>query len=154
MSNSFRYISNGRLYEYSGAEVRELTSGILESYKTKVKDSAERNEWKYTGTGAAFTGTLRAGASAEDAVGAIYSRVNCVGTHRGEIVYSLDIDNTNGIYRKPKDSSDEGIVLCSSSVAYRDFDIRGDAMAVTSGFAGESHISVLDMISKRIVTYA
>lgn len=152
---NFRYISNGHMFEYRDGDVTELSSGILESYKTKVKSSAERNEWKYTGTGAAFTGTFRAGASADDAVSAIYSSVGCVGSHKGDVIYSLDIDNTNGIYRKPQGAapSEEGIVLCSSNVAYRDFDIRGDLMVVSSSFAGESNIAVMDLISKRVVTY-
>ena len=150
---NLRYISGGRLYELCDGEVRELGSAILDSYKAKVKDAAERNEWKYTGTGAAFTGTYRPGASPDDAVSAVYSRVNCVGEHRGEVIYSLDIDNTNGIYRKPKDSRDEGIVLCSSNVAYRDFDIRGDMMVVSSFFAGESNIALMDMVSKKLTTY-
>lgn len=152
---NFEYISNGRMYEYRDGDVTEIGSGILESYKTKVKDSAERNEWKYTGTGAAFTGTFRQGASADDAVSAIYSFVNCIGTHDGDIIYSLDIDNTNGIYRKPQggSSAEEGIVLCSSNLSHKDFDIRGDLMVATSAFAGESHIGVLDMKSKRFVTY-
>ncbi len=152
---NFKYISNGKLYEYNNGEINEIGSGILDSYKTKVKDSAERNEWKYTGTGAAFTGTYRQGASADDAVSSIYSFVNCVGSHNGDIIYSLDIDNTNGIYRKPRDASskEEGIVLCGSNVFYRDFDIRGDLMVATSAFAGESHIGVLDMISKQFITY-
>ena len=38
---NFKYISNGRMFEYRNGEVNELTSGILESYKTKVKSSAE-----------------------------------------------------------------------------------------------------------------
>ena len=152
---NFKYIANGNMYEYRDGDVVELTSGILESYKTKVKSSAERNEWKYTGTGAAFTGTFRAGASADDAVSSIYSAVGCVGSHRGDVIYSLDIDNTNGIYRKSPDAapSEEGIVLCSSNVAYRDFDIRGDLMVVSSYFAGESNIAVMDLISKRVLTY-
>ena len=152
---NFKYISNGKMYEYNNGDINEISSGILDSYRTKVKDSAERNEWKYTGTGAAFTGTFRQGASADDAVSSIYSYVNCVGSHGGDIIYSLDIDNTNGIYRKPSgaSSNEEGIVLCSSNISYRDFDIRGDLMVATSAFAGESHIGVLDMISKRFVTY-
>lgn len=153
--SSFKYICGGKMYQYNNGSAEELGSGILDSYKTKVKDSAERNEWKYTGTGAAFTGTFRAGASADDAVGSIYSSINCIGYHKGDVIYSLNIDNTNGIYRKPisDEASDEGIVLCSSNFAYKDFDIRGDMMVTTASFAGESHIGVLDMQSKNFVTY-
>lgn len=150
---NFKYISGGRLYEYDGAATREICSTILESYKRKIKDSAERNEWKYTGSGAAFTGSFRPGASPDDAVSAVYSQVSCVGEHRGEVIYAIDIDATNGIYRKSGDSGEEGIVLCSSNTRYMDFDIRGDMMTVSSAFGGEANIGVMDLVNKKYVTY-
>ena len=56
MSESFYYISAGRLYLHSDGRDTELVSGVLNSYLAKVRDSASRNEWKYTGEGAAFRG--------------------------------------------------------------------------------------------------
>ena len=114
MNGSFYYLSNGRLYQYLDGKARELPSVVLESYLEKVKDSAKRNEWKHNGKGAAFTETYDASVNPETAVSSVYSRVSCVGEHDGEIIYSLEIDRTNGIYKKYKDNpSSEGIVLCS-----------------------------------------
>jgi hypothetical protein len=77
-----------------------------------------------------------------------------LGTHNGDVVYSLDIDSTNGIYRKSPDSeSEEGIVLCSGSNAYRDFDILGDMMVASSAFAGESHIGVMELGKNNFTTH-
>ena len=37
MELSFFYIADGRLYEYAGNGSRELVSGVLESYLSKVR---------------------------------------------------------------------------------------------------------------------
>ncbi len=153
MSLSFYYISNGRMYRFEDGKAVELRSGVLDSYVLKVKDSAERNEWKYSGSGAAFTGTFQHRINANDAVKSIFSVANCIGEHKGDVIYSIDIDNTNGIYRKSESDTSEGIVLCSSSTAYRDFDIRGDLMVTTADFAGESHIGILNLETKSFNIY-
>lgn len=155
MSISFYYISNGKMYRFADEKTTELRSGVLDAYISRVKSNAQRNEWKYSGTGAAFIGEFRPGASAEDSVSSIYSRVNCVGEYNGDTVYSIDIDNTNGIYRKSSEdpSAGEGIVLCSSNTRYRDFDICGDLMVATESFAGESHIGVVNLVTKSFTTY-
>ena len=154
MNGSFYYLSNGRLYQYLDGKARELPSVVLESYLEKVKDSAKRNEWKHNGKGAAFTETYDASVNPETAVSSVYSRVSCVGEHDGEIIYSLEIDRTNGIYKKYKDNpSSEGIVLCSFENKYYDFDVCGDKMAVSVAFAGESNIGVYDIGSKNLITH-
>ena len=152
MNRPVFYVSNGRMYLYNKGKGTEIPSGVLDSYISKVKSSAERNEWKYNGSGAAFMGGEHR-LSANDAVSSVFSRIHCVSRHRDQIIYSIDIDNTNGIYRKSLDSDGEGIVLCSSSNAYRDFDIKGDLLVTTSQFAGESHIGVLNMSTNRFDLY-
>lgn len=155
MSISFYYISNGKMYRFADGKTSEKRSGVLDSYLSKVKKNAQRNEWKYSGTGASFTGAYRPGSGAEDQVKSVYSHINCVGEYNGDTVYSIDIDNTNGIYRQNSEdsSSGEGIVLCSNNTRYRDFDICGDLMAATESFAGESHIGILNIITKSFTTY-
>ena len=150
---SFYYISNGKMHRFSEGKATELSSGVLQSYISKVKDSAERNEWKYNGSGAAFTGVYQNRASATDAVSSIYSQVNCVGEYMGDLFYSLDIDSTNGLYRRTEGIANEGIVLCSSSNAYRDFDIKGNLLVTSSHFAGESHIGILNLDTKSFNLY-
>lgn len=145
MALTFFYIKDGRMFRYSAGQTEELKSGVLDSYITKVKDSAKRTEWKYSGSGARFTDTYRPNTSAESAVASVRSRVNCVDTHNGDVIYSMNIDNVYGIYRKREGEENEGIVISSSDSAYVDFDIHGDRMVLSSYFAGESHIGVLDM---------
>ncbi|MBE6609054.1 MAG: hypothetical protein E7634_00085 [Ruminococcaceae bacterium] len=154
MQASFYYISRGKLFSFSDGKTEEIHSGVLNTYISKVRDSAQRNEWKYTGTGAEFIGTKREGASPEDSVSAVRSAIHCFGEHAGDIIYSISIDETNGIYRKRTDGdSAEGIVLCTGNGAYSDFDIRGNLMAASAAFAGESHIGVLDMTTQNFTTY-
>lgn len=154
MARRFYYVAAGKMYRYENGADEEIGSGILNSYIRKVKDSAERTEWKYNGSGAAFTGNYRPGSSAEDRVSAIRSQINCVGEHNGDLIYSIDIDSTNGIYRRnPEDRENEGIVLCSSSVGYREFDIVDNLMVTSAYFAGESHIAIMDLSTKGYNTY-
>lgn len=154
MDHKFYYIAEGKLYEYNEGKEREISSVVLNSYLEKVKDSAKRNEWKHNGKGAAFTETYDPSVNPESAVNAVFSRVSAVGEHNGDILYSLEIDRTNGIYRKYKDNpSSEGIVLCSFENKYYDFDVKGDKLAVSVHFAGESNIGVYDINTKNLTTY-
>ena len=153
MKSSFYYIRDGKMYRFNGENSKEISSWVLDSYISKVRSRAEQNEWKYNGQGAAFTGSAMPHASASEAVSSIFSRVNCVGEYKGNLLYSIDIDSTNGIYRKSAESESEGIVLCSSSTAYRSFDIKGDRLVASAAFAGESHIGVLDLTTGRFDTY-
>lgn len=153
MKVTFYYVANGKMYQFDGDSSKEISSWVLDSYISKVKSRAERNEWKQNGAGAAFMGGAVPNASASDAVSSIFSRVTCVGEHRGNLLYSMDIDSTNGIYRKSADSVSEGMVLCSSSTAYRDFDIKAERMVASASFAGESHIGILDFATGDFDTY-
>lgn len=153
MKSSFYYIRDGKMFRFDGENSKEISSWVLDSYISKVKSRAEQNEWKYNGQGAAFTGTAMPHASASERVSSIFCRVNCVGEYKDNFLYSIDIDSTNGIYRKSPDSESEGIVLCSSSTAYRSFDVKGDRLVASAAFAGESHIGVLDLKTGRFDTY-
>ena len=154
MALSFSYVAGGKMYIYRDGKTAELRSGVLESYISKVKDSAARNEWKYNGTGAAFTGTYMPNTGADDAVASVHSSVSCIGNHGGDILYSIDIDRTNGIYRKsPSAPMSDGIVLCSGNVRYRDFDVKGDKLVTSAKFGAESNIGIYDISTKNFTTY-
>lgn len=153
MGLSFYYIANGKLHSYVDGKDTELRSGVLDSYLYKVRDSAGRNEWKYTGEGANFRGAYTPGADAESRVAAVTSRVFCAEKCGDNLIYSLAIDRTTGVYRVPKDGGAEGIVISSGDTAYYDFNIKNGRMTVTSAFAGESHIGVLTMGSTNCRVY-
>ena len=148
MAISFSYIAGGKMYIYLDGKTAELRSGVLESYSRTVRNDAERNEWKYSGTGAAFTGVYQPEMNAERA-SEVYSAVRCIGKHNGDILYSIDIDATNGIYRKCASAPmNDGIVLCSANVKYRDFDVSGDKIVTSARFGSESHIGIYDINTK------
>lgn len=141
----FNYIANGRLYTYLDGKSGELTSRVLDSYLKKVRDAAGRNEWKYTGDGAAFRGAYQPGMDAQSRVSSVSSHIFCADIYNDEIVYSLVIDRSSGIYTRREDNDTDGIVISSGDTVYRDFDIDKDRMVLTTAFAGESHIGVLDI---------
>lgn len=149
----FNYIAAGKLYTYTDGKSSEVSSRVLDSYLKKVRDAAERNEWKYTGEGAAFRGAYQPGMDAESRVASVSSHIFCADTYSDEIIYSLGIDRSSGIYSRREDSDTDGIVISSGDTAYRDFDIEDGRMVLTSAFAGESHIGVLDIGSTSCRVY-
>lgn len=153
MNKPFLYIANGRMYRFTGTAGEEISSGVLASFYRKVRESAARNEWKYSGSGAEFTGTYRPSSSPEKSVKAVRACVGCVGEHRGDLIYSIDIDRTSGIYRKRGESESEGIVLSSATGRYRDFDVMGDLMVTSAEFAGESNIAIKNLTTSDVATY-
>lgn len=145
MPLEFYYIADGEAHFYSGGATKQLHSKVLQSYVEKVRSSAKRNEWKYSGSGAAFTGTFQGGADAESRVSSIYSRINCVREHGGEVLYSLTIDRTSGIYRIAKEeSATDGIVISDADNSYYGFDVRDGRLVMASAFAGECHIGIME----------
>lgn len=154
MTNSFYYIADGKAYLHREGKELALRSVVLESYIERVKESAKRNEWKYSGTGAAFTNTYQSGADAESRVSSVFSKITCLKPLGDELLYALTIDRTNGIYRKTKENLNiDGIVISSADNAYYDFDVKDGRLAVASSFAGESHIGVMDMESGDLNIY-
>ena len=143
MERNFYYIAQGKLHAYKNGAAREVSSGVLDAYLRRVKDSAQRNEWKHTGEGAMFREAYVPGADVESRVAGVMSKVHCAAEYGDSLIYSLSIDRTTGIYRQFAESSSEGIVLSGGNFAYQDFDVLGDCCAVSAGFAGESHIGVL-----------
>lgn len=154
MAFSFYYIADGKAYLHRDGKDLELRSTVLKSYIEKVKESAKRNEWKYSGTGAAFTNTYQAGVDAESRVSSVFSKITCLKPSGEELIYSLTIDRTSGIYRKTRENLDmDGIIISSADNAYYDFDVKDGRLAVASSFAGESHIGVMDVAKGELNIY-
>jgi len=145
MESGIYCIANGKLYLCRGGTAEEIRSGVLAAYLDRVRDSAQRNEWKHTGEGAVFREAYIPGADAESRLAAVFSRVYCAAEYGDALIYSISIDRTCGIYRKSGGSGQEGIVLSNGESACREFDIFCGRMAVSSAFAGECHIGVMEM---------
>ncbi len=154
MGRSFFYISDGKLFLNEGDLSKEVRSSVLDSYIKKLRESASRNDWKRSGEGARFTGAFEPAESAESRIASVRSAVCCIGKYDGRLIYSINIDGLTGIYSKDDlDSADEGIIISSADTSYRDFDIKNGRMAVSSAFAGESHIGVLRIGSSECEVY-
>lgn len=150
---NFYYISNGRMFFFENGKEIQIHSEVFDSYIYKLKDDAARNEWKHSGKGAEFIGSYDMQASAEERVSSVRSNIFGIQKYGEQLFYSISIDGVTGIYRKSPDSDKEGIVISSSDIAYRDFDIKGDRMVYTCEFAGERHIAVLDIDTPYSRTY-
>lgn len=138
------FISDGRLMKSENGKDIEMRSQVVTDYIAKVREAAERNEWKKSGENAMFTGAFEAGSDPASRVAAVRSRVNGARECDGGLIYSLNIDNVSGIYRRTMtDGESEGIVISSGQDSYGAFDLDGDNMTVSVSFAGESHIGVL-----------
>jgi hypothetical protein len=145
MIPSYLYISDNQMFVHNETGDHAIRSEVLETYLRKVRDSANRNEWKRSGSGAQFTGTFQPGADAQSRVAAVNAAIGCLAIKNGELVYSIRIDDTAGIYRKFRnDHTQEGIVISSGDTAYHDFDYNGGRLGGSAAFAGEGHIGVLE----------
>lgn len=150
---SFYYVSNGKMFFHENGQEKPIRSEVLDSYMYKLKDGASRNEWKRSGQGAEFLGSYDPQASAEEKISSVRSHVYCMKKYGEQLFYSISIDGVTGIYRKSPKVDKEGIVISSSDVAYRDFDIKGDKLVYTCEFAGERHIGILDIDTPNNRTY-
>ena len=155
MSEAFFYLSDGKLFLFDGTRETEVHSGILDAYTAKVRASAARTEWKYSGEGARFTGAYRPDASAEDRIAAIHPEITAAQFCDGVLVYALSMNGIAGIYHKRLgEGAEDGIVLSTADASYRDFSVKGEMIAASAFSTGESHIGVcsLDRPDFRIMT--
>ena len=131
------------MFRLNPGGARKIESRILHQYKERLLESAQRNEWKRNGEGARFTGTFQTGSDAESRLAAMRSRVLCLGSSaEGDLLYSMDIDGSSGIYRKHTEEASEGIVLSDSQYRYLDFDRKESRIVFSAELAGECHIGV------------
>lgn len=154
MRENYFYIADGQMFYRDKEKDVALQSGVLDAYVARIRESAKRNEWKYQGEGAKFTGSFAPGQDAESRVASIQSAICCLGHTENKLLYSLRLDGSVGIYSKisPADNK-EGILLSDAGVAYRDFDYFSDRLAVSAATGGESHIGVLEKDSTLCKTY-
>lgn len=93
------YISENKMYLCEGGAVRELPSERVAHYIETVRTINHNKEWKYTGTGAKFTGAVR---NFSDAEASDHSINGLAWDGRG-LVYSMILGGMGAIYRKNPD---------------------------------------------------
>ena len=76
MSHSYLYISDGSMFVHTDNQDHPIRSEVLETYIRKIRDSANRTEWKRSGSGAMFTNPYQPGADAQSRVAAVNAAVN------------------------------------------------------------------------------
>ena len=145
------------MYQAGEKKDREIRSNTFDNYLDRKKRHAQQNEWKTSGSGAAFIGTYRPGSDAESEIRKTKMEVSCMRSAFGALVYSMCIDESSGIYTKQNiwdTESTEGFVISDVSDKYGSFDVRKGRYAVSVGFAGEAHIGIIECDSSvcRLVT--
>ena len=142
-------ITDGKLFSAEEGKLLPIESGILKKYISVARESAKRNEWKYSGDGAKFTGTYVPRSDADSTVEAISSKVTDMDfLSDGTMLYSLYINGSSGIYSRPANGGDEGIFISDNEYRYRDMAVNGDRVLVTAEAAGECHIGVIEAGSR------
>ena len=140
------YISDNRMLRLDPATQKseEIKSQVLESYTEKIRENARRNEWKSSGSGAAFMGENMDAVSPDAAVKAIDSKIFSIRDDGGSVIYSMALDRVSGIYSRTDSSSTDGIVISHAEHGYTDFDVRGDRIVLSETDGAEIHIGIMD----------
>jgi hypothetical protein len=111
MSQSYAYLSQGRLYVKLGDEpVRAVDSKFGESVRQRAAQIQNRNAWKTRGTGARFmSGGVLWGRGAEPDALEMPIRITGVspGAKPGELFYSLSTDEIGGVFLLRERATDE-----------------------------------------------
>ena len=138
------YTSQGRMYLCEDGKTREIPSERIARYRQNLQDIYRRKEWKTTGTGAQFTQTM----AAVDESESFFSSISGVTAYKDEMIYSLKLDNSCGVYTRSVDPADdiEGLILSSNDTEINEiaYSPEKDKLALSLGGGGELHIAVLE----------
>lgn len=156
MNEKLFYIKEKKLFYVKNGKGEPVPDGVYEGYLRRVTDSAKRNEWKNTGSGAKFTGVYEPGSDAASVASSVRSNVYCVGGFDGKLLFSERIGESCAIYRK-NSVSDMSEVIAYSDTAYSldSFDVYSGKVAVSAAYASYSHIGTVDISGRggvRIIT--
>lgn len=147
------YVSNGRMFLCNEGKVSELPCERAAKYADTVNEINRNKEWKHSGKGAEFMGTLEHYTDAANSA-CIYS----ISAADSGIIYSAKLGEMGAIYRKDTDSpkAPEGHIYTGmnrniSDISFKDgriaaimddhlaiFDERGDYEEMTDGASIES----------------
>lgn len=129
----FLFADGSDICVYDGGKVTKFSSLFIENYKNNTMNIERAKTWKHSGEGAQFRGDVRPG---EDKV-VFESSVNGIfpTSDDNEIIYSFEINNTSGIYRKRLDDEKAAEAHVISSVDYvfggGCFDARSNALVIS-----------------------
>lgn len=129
----FLFADGNDICVYDGGKISKYSSLFIENYKNNALNIERAKTWKHSGEGAQFRGDVRPG---EDNV-VFESTINGVfpTTDENEIIYSFEINQTSGIYKKRLDDekATESHVISSVDYSFGSgcFDSRSNALVIT-----------------------
>lgn len=132
------YISDNKIYKCTDGKITELSSERAQHYKSTVSEIRRNKEWKHSGTGAQFMGTA-APAGNE----AVFVSINGIADDGTGLVYSIQLGEMGGIYRKNPDKPEaaEEHIFTGMNRDIGSISIKNGKIAACSN----GHLSIFDM---------
>jgi len=138
------YTSNNRFFVKTDAGIDDYDSRMITKYIDNLKSIKRKNEWKTSGTGARFMSTYIP--ERFDETENIMTSINGVSVYGDELVYSVMLGGTGGLYRKILEHDiDEGHVMASNETQIYKISVSDGNCAASIGNMRERHIAVFDL---------
>lgn len=127
------YISENKIMSYNDGKVTEIPCGRIDKYRETLISLYRKNEWKNSGTGAQFMGNadMRAIKNSSD----IPAKITGICACGDDLAYSVQLDETAGLYTRSFDVSDtvENLVRSSNELCFGAFECKDGSAAVSLG---------------------
>lgn len=132
------YISDNKIYKCTDGKITELSSERAQHYKSTVSEIRRNKEWKHSGTGAQFMGT-----AAPSGNEAVFVSINGIADDGTGLVYSIQLGEMGGIYRKNPDKPEaaEEHIFTGMNRDIGSISIKNGKIAACSN----GHLSIFDM---------
>lgn len=132
------YISDNKIYKCTDGIITELSSERAQHYKSTVSEIRRNKEWKHSGTGAQFMGT-----AAPSGNESIFVSINGIADDGTGLVYSIQLGEMGGIYRKNPDKPEaaEEHIFTGMNRDIGSISIKNGKIAACSN----GHLSIFDM---------
>ncbi len=137
------YSSESRIYCLEGGKKTEIPCERSAKYRQTVDSIRRRNEWKTTGRGAQFQGTMKEYEDSSD----VYVDMQGLCGYDGRLIYSLTLDGSSCLYHRGADRSenDEGLIISSNTLYFGGVDYYDGKLAASMGHTpDERHIALFD----------
>ena len=124
------------------SEPKEFISQKIDTYKKNLSEIRQKSEWKHSGSGAAFTGTLR-NLSDDETTNAYVCGL--AAAPDGRLIYSVLTGEVGGLYYK-SENGDENHITAAQNFQPFEMDCRDGKLAISVEYGGGTrHISVYDL---------
>ena len=142
------FITDGEMKILKGKSAEAIVSQAAEKHKNNIRSIKERNEWKTSGTGAAFMGhqaySMHQAESKYKITGITPTR------NEDEVLYSMNVDQTSGIYTKRvlENDASEGYLLRTNNIRIFETDYnpktKGIIASVSAISSPETHLALFN----------